>query len=182
MTILSNDEIVTLLTEERRNLIGFLTMLTGDRFAADDLFQETCLEALRLKSKFKRDTNFRAWVHSVARFQGLRYLRSRGSGDAAFSPELIEKLMDTWVEETTTSFHEQRQEALKSCMTKLEERHREILDLRYRARHSHPHIAECLETSTDAIKMLMSRLRKKLRLCVEMTITDMETRMIEESS
>ena len=51
--MLTADELAKLLITEQRNLIAFLTMLTGDRFAADDLFQETFIELSRIREKFE---------------------------------------------------------------------------------------------------------------------------------
>jgi RNA polymerase sigma-70 factor, ECF subfamily len=165
--MLTTDELANLVIGEQRNLIAFLTMLTGDRFAADDLFQETFLELTRLRCKFKPGTNFAAWARSVARFQALRYMRTRQKDHINFTPELISRLAETWDEMAYSPEHDNRESALKYCMEELQYHHRNVLKWRYKERRSHKYIAEQLERSADAVKMLVSRLHKKLRYCVE---------------
>ncbi|MDA3874385.1 MAG: sigma-70 family RNA polymerase sigma factor [Kiritimatiellae bacterium] len=176
------DDITTYLMRERRSLIGFLTALTGDRSVADDLFQETCLDALRLQHKFKEGTNFGAWVRSIARIRALRHRRARGKHPVSFSPELMEKLSATWETLMPVEQEPDREAALSACMQDLQEHHRDVLHRRYAERQSHQIIADHLNRSVESVKMLTSRLRKRLRLCIEMKCTDQETEQIEVSS
>jgi RNA polymerase sigma-70 factor (ECF subfamily) len=172
-------DISELLRTETRSLVGFLTMLTGDRHAADDLFQETCLEILRIQDRFEPGTDFSAWSRSVARFQVLRYWRTQGRNKVLpFSPETLEQLEAAWAAEPA-SYEDFRADALKGCMSELQPEQQETLRWRYTERWSHQKIATSLGKSVDAVKMLMSRLRKKLRLCVEMKMTDAELQQVE---
>lgn len=171
MKPLTVDAITELLTAEQQSLIGFLTMLTGDRSAADDLYQETFLEILRIRYKFEPGTDFGAWAHSVARIQALRFMRKRQKEHLPFSPETVAKLAETWAEESGGNpACDQRRIALKSCMAQLDSQEREVLAWRYYERHSHQDIAGRLGRSVAAVKMLLSRIRNKLRLCAEKKI------------
>ncbi|MEX2608126.1 MAG: sigma-70 family RNA polymerase sigma factor [Kiritimatiellia bacterium] len=176
------DDVTHLLMRERRSLIGYLTALTGDRSVADDLFQETCLVALRLEHKFKPGTNFGAWIRSIARIQALRHRRARGKHPVSFSPELMEKLSATWETLMPVDQEPDRELALTTCMQDLQDHHRDILHRRYAKRQSHQCIADHLNRSVESVKMLTSRLRKRLRLCIEMKLTEQETQQIEVSS
>ena len=173
--------ITSMLTQHQRDITGFLTMLTGDRWTADDLFQETCLDAMRMQEKYQEGSNFAAWIRSIARINALRYMRARGRREQFFTPETVDALAETWAEQTRQPLYDHRPAALKKCMEQLPGHHRDILDMRYKDRRGHQYIADHLERSVSSVKMLISRLRKKLRLCVEMKITDIETQMIEES-
>lgn len=46
-------------------LRSFAMKLTRDRHVADDLFQETALNAFRHRSKFKENTNMKAWLSTI---------------------------------------------------------------------------------------------------------------------
>jgi RNA polymerase sigma-70 factor (ECF subfamily) len=48
-----------------REIFAYVLRLTGDRDAADDLFQETFLAAFRAFAS-ARDTNLRAWLYRIA--------------------------------------------------------------------------------------------------------------------
>jgi len=49
--------------------------MTGDRDAADDLTQETCLKAFRSFSRFKPGSNYRAWIFRILTNLCLDHLR-----------------------------------------------------------------------------------------------------------
>ncbi len=168
------EDLTARLMRERRNLIGFLTLLTGDRSVADDLFQETCLDALRLQSRFEDGTNFGAWVRSIARIRALRHRRAQGKSHLALSPDVLEALSATWEEVAPVERQTDRETALSACMEELQPHHREVLVRRYTHRESLQTLAEHLDRSVDAVKMLTSRLRKRLRLCIELKLTEQE--------
>ena len=69
------------LAAERARLVRFCARLTGDARAAEDLAQETLLEAWRLRDRLREpsDANGRVrWHSAIARNVCLRWQRSRG--------------------------------------------------------------------------------------------------------
>jgi RNA polymerase sigma-70 factor (ECF subfamily) len=168
---------------ERLQLVAFLTMLTGDRFAADDLFQETCLEAFRLRDKFRSGGNFGAWCRGLARIQALRYMRGRGkAAEVAFSPEVVGALDGTWSQVVEAPNFDERPRMLRACLGELHENQRRVLHLRYAEKYSYAEIADRMDRSIASLKMLSSRLRRKLRLCVELKLIDLENELAERAN
>src|SRR3954468_5154805 len=72
----------------RRRLVRLCERLTGDRDAAEDLAQETLLEAWRNVHKLHDPAGADAWLAALARNGCRRWARRRG-GDAAV-PEAVE--------------------------------------------------------------------------------------------
>jgi RNA polymerase sigma-70 factor (ECF subfamily) len=58
-------------------LVAICTRLTGDRFAAEDLAQETLLEAWRHGDTVRDPIHLQAWLSGIARNVCLRWHRSR---------------------------------------------------------------------------------------------------------
>lgn len=173
MNQISQSQIVIMLQHETKNLIGFLTMLTGDRNIADDLFQDTCLEILKIYKKYKPGTNFGKWAMSVARFQVLRYWRKKQKSKTVFySHELMEQLTQTWEQEVIQVEDDPLESALKQCLSDLKTQQYNAIVWRYKQQWSLEKISTKMERTVDAVKMLFSRLRKKLRLCVETRIKE----------
>ena len=149
------------------DLVSFITMLTGDRNLADDLFQDTCLEVWRSRERFRVGEDFGRWARGVARNVVLQHWKRRGRELALpMSPELTEKLAIEWNSGGPLET-DSRQEALATCLKSLESGHRELLDRRFKDRWSYRRIGGATERSESAVKMLFSRIRKKLRGCVE---------------
>ncbi len=75
------DELVAALAHERTRLVRFCAYLTGDREAAEDLAQETLLEAWRHLTKLAGPAEEAArakWLTGIARNVCLRWGRQRG--------------------------------------------------------------------------------------------------------
>ena len=155
------------LTTEARSLLGFLLMLSGDRHLADDLFQDTCLEAWRHQDRYVADQPFGAWVRGIARNVTLRHWRSAGrERSASLAPEVMEQLADAWEPEDPVIAKE-RVDALRACLDGLAPDHRTVIGQRYEQDWSHQRISQDSGRSTDAVKMLVMRLKRVLKDCVE---------------
>jgi len=58
-------------------LRGFAMNLAKDKTMADDLFQETALNAFRHKDKFRKDTNMKAWLSTIMKNSFINQYRKR---------------------------------------------------------------------------------------------------------
>lgn len=58
-------------------LRGFAMKLTRDKTQADDLFQETALNAFRYKDKFSIDTNMKAWLCTIMKNSFINQFRKK---------------------------------------------------------------------------------------------------------
>jgi RNA polymerase sigma-70 factor (ECF subfamily) len=72
-----------LYARHERPLFGFVYRYLEDQGEAEDVFHETWLEVLRLRSATFDQGGFRAWLYQVARHQCLNRLRSRRRKAAA---------------------------------------------------------------------------------------------------
>src|SRR5690348_6427231 len=66
------------LADERQMLVRFCSRLTGDRDAAEDLAQQTLLDAWRHGGDLRNPEARRAWLFGIARNACLMWLRRRG--------------------------------------------------------------------------------------------------------
>lgn len=171
MAGLNTEELSALLLAERKGLIGFLILLTGDRSVSDEIFQETCLEALRARETFQSGTNFAAWIRAVARIQILRHRRRESRRPLlSVEPEVLDRMESAWSEPPEPG---ERERSLRDCVGELEPDQKRLLEWRYRESRSHQRIAQETGRSEDAVKMILMRLRKKLQECVESKLRGM---------
>jgi RNA polymerase sigma-70 factor (ECF subfamily) len=69
---------IHLTPERRRRLVGLCATITGDRSAAEDLAQETLLEAWRSAHKVHDTSGLDRWLAAIARNVCRRWARRRG--------------------------------------------------------------------------------------------------------
>lgn len=86
-----NDEelLRTLYAEHSRSLMAYAQRLTGDRFAAEDVVQETLLRAWRNAAQLREVASVRAWLLTVAHrivIDRLRAKRARPAETAELLP------------------------------------------------------------------------------------------------
>ena len=124
----------------RRRVVRLCATISGDRQAAEDLAQETLLEAWRNVHKLSDPRGAERWIAAVARNVCLR---------RQHRPEvLVGELPDVAVEDA-------RPETLAEAP--------EILVLRYLHDLSHRQIARELGISADAVSMRLARAKRALR-------------------
>src|SRR5215472_9909772 len=76
----------TELARERPRLAALCAGLTGDPFAAEDLAQETLLEAWRHRATLRDPTNLQSWLSGIARNVCLRWRRAQGREHSRHAP------------------------------------------------------------------------------------------------
>jgi RNA polymerase sigma-70 factor, ECF subfamily len=143
-----------------RAVWGYLSHVTGDPHAADDLLQETYIRFLAVRRRWESEAHRRNYLFRIA--TNLAHDRrrrnlvrrethllddERGCGDSAASG--------------LSCGHEERAD-LHRALGRLSAREREMLWLAYAEGSSHKEIAEALGLRTAGIRVLLFRARKKL--------------------
>lgn len=163
------EEFVRLLTENQRRLYVYILSLVGNSGDADELLQDTNLVLWRKCSDFTLGTNFSAWAMKTAHFEVLAFRKRRQREQLRFDPELVEVLADeatTWADD----FDSKRQ-ALTNCISRLSERDRELLHLRYGlgntpATDSMGELANKVGRTVHATYQALHRIRSSLLACM----------------
>lgn len=156
-----------LLGENEKSLGIYITGLVACPQDAQDILQEARLVMWREFPQFQIGTNFASWARRILFFQVLSHRRRANRRSAQHLSERVLELLHEEAESAGTEQRwQQRQEALKSCLSKLSGEHREILEWRYREEFSIEHISRRTDRTEGAIYRLLSRLRKNLYHCV----------------
>lgn len=158
------EEFIRMMATHQRTIFLYLNSLVPSGVEADDLFQETCLVCWREFEKFQSGTNFGAWACTIA-FNRVRAWRTSQSRQRlVFSDAFLESVAEELA--NNQEVLEERADALRSCIGKLPDHHRELIRLRYTAECSIDSISERLQRSTDSIYRMLSRIRCALHSCV----------------
>jgi len=141
----------------------------------DELAQKVALAAWRKRGEYQapaplgdelnQDGHFLAWLLGFARFEVLRGRRDQCRDRHVLANDLLETLqseLDALAPEL-----DQRKQALQWCRTKLDSRSCELLELAYGNSLPLAAVAKKVGSSTGAIRTALSRIRDRLRDCVE---------------
>ncbi len=163
------------LRHESRALLSFLWMLCSRRDLADELFQETCLEAWRVHERFLRGRregrgdDFGAWLRGIARNLFLRHCRSSCRQRTQYlDPTLLEPLSESFnrVVAEQQSLSDSRSDALQSCLQLLNREDRDALTQRYQRGVSLQELSRRQSRAVTAVKAYLYRLRRRLEQCI----------------
>ncbi len=159
-----------------------LRKMLNDNHVAEDLLQETFLNAYRGLKNFQGDSSFSTWLFKIATNSALMYLRkakpesveyrdemsdSSDSGLWGASAEFVNSPLDNLLSEEGRRKIEEAIEALPLL-------YRSVLVLRDVEGFSLQEVAEILETSVTAVKSRLHRARNAVRESLVMYYFDRE--------
>jgi len=159
-------------------LYRFALARTGDPSLAEDLVQETLLAAWKNKKSYSGRSSESTWLVGILRHKIIDHYRKQGE----VSLEALELDLDRWFDERGhwhcppgIFFDPQRQydveelrRKLKVCIELLPSRYRHLFYLREVDGLSAEEIRKQLPTSsTNNVWVMLSRMRFKLRECLE---------------
>jgi RNA polymerase sigma factor (sigma-70 family) len=144
---------------ERRRLVRLCAAITGDRAAADDLAQETLLEAWRNRHKLHDPAGADRWLSAIARNVCLRWAGRRR--ELPLPPAYEESDLAVELEPS------ELEELLERALTLLPPATRDVLVCHYVEESPQAEIAARLGISEAAVSMRVSRGRTLLRRLLE---------------
>jgi RNA polymerase sigma-70 factor (ECF subfamily) len=166
----NQDEVVRLLLRNQAMLSGFLYAIIRDWELAEEALQETSVFICSHWQDFTPGTRFGAWARTVARLRLKELLRQKNR--AAAAADLVDIAApitdDEW--EANSQFTPSHKAALAECVQSLPPQHRRVVEWHYHEGKDGRFLAEQLHKSIDAIYMILSRLRRQLRDCVEQRV------------
>lgn len=142
--------------ERRRKLVALCAAITRDRAAADDLAQETLLEAWRNGHKVHDPEGLDRWLAAIARNVCRRWARRRGLDAAGLARLQAEPSVE----------HVERRNVVE-LLDQLPAETREALVLRHVHGASRAEIGARLGISDDAVSMRLTRGKQTLRRLLE---------------
>lgn len=172
------DETAAHLLRHRLQLTGFIRALVRDAHAAEDIFQDTCVRALREAGSFSDPVHALRWFRRAAKNKAIDLLRQRRrQGEACFDEATAELLAGAaesaksadWpgnADADAAAAGQDRLRALKACLGTLAPHARRVLDLRYAESLPGIAVARRLNRKVDAIYKSLARTYQHLRGCI----------------
>ncbi len=154
---------------QRSRLVRLCNAMVGDATVADDLAQETLLEAWRHQTRLTEPSGADAWLAAIARNVCRRWMRTRGR--LPVPVDIPDDVSDTQDLDSVLE-REELVELLERALGLLPAATRDALVGHYVEELSHAEIADRAGTTPDAISMRVSRGRSRLRYLLETEFAD----------
>ena len=170
MTPREAEEFTALWTSAQPAVAAFIRTLVPRWDEAEELLQQTATVLVGKFQQYDRRRPFVAWAIGVAKMRLLTFQREKALGRVMFDGALVEQIAEDY-----RQIAEDRLpigELLIQCIAELDGRAREAIRLRYAEEMKTPRIAEILGLSHGAARVLLTRVRTTLRLCVEKNSND----------
>jgi len=158
-------EFVSQIARHQSALHSYIISLMPGMDGVDDVLQETNLVLWEKRRTFEPGSNFRAWACAIARFRVMGHRRKLGRlGAELFDDELAEQLAmecEAEPEELTD-----RLRALESCLGRLPEKERALIDFRYFSDSQLEEYAAQCGRPVDSLRVSLFRIRAALKKCI----------------
>ena len=152
-------------------LFGLALRVVRNRDAAEDVLQESFLSIWRSAGSYRASLSPpMAWLGLIVRSRALDALRKRASDRADLMNELDDDLAKALEGESTNPMDateaSEQAFALHQCLTRLENKQREVVSLAYLRDLSHGELAEQLKLPLGTVKTWIRRGLEQLRACM----------------
>ncbi|MGC4013356.1 MAG: sigma-70 family RNA polymerase sigma factor [Luteolibacter sp.] len=160
-------ELVRRIAGLRVALRAYVLSILPHKAACDDVVQETMIFLWERRGEYREDTNLRAWAFKVAWFKAMGHRRDRMREEriVCYSEEALHRLGGAM--EEILEHSDERMEALRMCLSQLDEEEVRLLRLKYVDRASLTDYALGRAENPNRFLKAISRLRLRLRHCIE---------------
>jgi|SRR5579862_1665829 len=161
------DALEELIRGFHRNLFSFLHLLGVPPKDIEEVAQEVVIQMHRSVGRYAPDQPFLPWLRSIARHVASNYWRTHRAEERKMREfqRYLERHAETLPSDCGRP--ELDPDRLEQCLGKLQERHRELVNLRYQLGLDSTRIAEILGLQAPAVRQSLSRIRDILKACVE---------------
>jgi RNA polymerase sigma-70 factor (ECF subfamily) len=155
-----------LFLENERRLYGYILTLLANQADADDVLQESSMVMWDKFDEQHPPDDFAAWGCRIAYFKVLDFFKKSRRSRVRFSQAMLERVVETLVEQADSLQLDERRDALDGCIAKLRPRERDLLARRFAEGATTRSTAEQVGRSADAVYKMLAKIRVKLFDCV----------------
>jgi RNA polymerase sigma-70 factor (ECF subfamily) len=144
-------------------LFGFLTKLTGQRTAAEDITQIVFQRMLKYRHTYRDDGSFTAWMYHLARRCAADHFRKASTSPTPTDPQNLNDHADNAPNASDRAATSDEHALLHVALSRLDHGDREVLLLSRFQELSFAEVANILECSAGAAKVRAHRALRQLR-------------------
>lgn len=145
----------------RKPLYSYLIKMCGDRFSAEDLFQETLIKVWHGIGKYDEQQKFSSWLFSIAHNCSIDFLRKRKLAMNTFEELNEETAVDRDLHDVIVT--NELKEKLDKAVAKLPEKQKQVFLLRQFGEFSFKEIAKMTDEPLNTVLSHMHYAIKKIK-------------------
>lgn len=155
--ISARERLTRLWLEAEPSVHAFVFAAVSRVHLAEDVVQQVALTVARRFDEYDGARPFVAWALWLAKSRIADHYRKQGRERLMFSEALMDQLAEVLVQQQ--SERTARHEALEHCLDKLPEKSRQLLALRYEDDAPIERVADAIEASAGAVRVMLFRIR-----------------------
>jgi RNA polymerase sigma-70 factor (ECF subfamily) len=157
-----------LVSRHQRAMYGLVSRMVSSRDDVDDLVQDIFVQTYRSIGRFRGQSAFSTWLHSIAVNTTIKYLRKMKSRPAVSIDDPVTGIENTLAADgdcppAMVVEESERKQAVRAAVEQLSEKHRVVVVLHYFEDHSCEEIAKVLNCSVGTVWSRLHYACKKLR-------------------
>jgi RNA polymerase sigma-70 factor, ECF subfamily len=165
----NTEQFLKLLMANDKRIYAFILTLVPGRVDADDLMQETVTVMWRKFGNFEPGRDFVAWGIGIARYKVLEYRKKKRKSQIRFNDN-VHALLEADAKNMLCRLDE-RLDTLQQCLSKLSEKDRKLIGMRYEQDLTAKIISERVGQSIHRVYRNIVRIHDMLLRCVRNTLS-----------
>lgn len=159
-----HERFVAHFVRHQNSIYSFITTIVPNSMDVDEIMQDASLIMWKKFSQYSEGSNFRNWAFQVAKFTAMNHIRKVKRDRHVFTTQLVEMLASEV--ETHGNEFEARRSAFRICITKLNQKDRNVLAGCYSEQTSIKQFAALLDRTPNSVYKQLNRIRRDLLTCI----------------
>lgn len=165
----SQAEVLKAAMQYQDTLLAYAYGMLRDWAQAEDTVQDAYVVAMEKWRDFTPGTSVFSWVKAIVRLKSLELIRTRDRErptEDIILDKLTSQALDEFLDERAADHQRDMMRKLQFCMQKITERSLEMILEFYSKKRSYEEMAQLFDTSVEAIRKSLYRIRRTLQACV----------------
>src|ERR1044072_8560470 len=156
----------TIVNEPRAHIRAYMAGLGVPRPDVDDGAQDVYVELYRFLDRIPADISPKQWLKGIARNLCMNYFRRTSRRQRLQREALVEIFLRAEKKESRVLCEGPIRTALDGCCEKLSRESQRLLNLRYELELPSHEIAERVQSTPEAVRIALFRIRNVLKACI----------------
>ena len=157
-----NTEAFEILVERyHKGLCIYLFNMLRDEMLAEDIAQESFLQAFQKLDTYNLNYSFSTWLYRIARNKALRHIEKNKKNITTYSIDMIEHSTATALHDAIEQ-NEQRQQ-IQKIINGLKPEYQEVINLYYWNGKSYVEIAQIIDRPVNTVRTWLNRSKQSIR-------------------